>query len=371
MTPQGPILLVGGTRPEVIKLGPVFQAFGQLGALDRVRVVLTGQHVALVQPFLEFFALPVHRSLNVMVDRQSPTHVTISVLREMESLLAEERPACVVVQGDTTSAMAAAIAAHYAGVPVAHVEAGLRSDDLRSPFPEEFNRRAISAVADVHFAPTVRAGVRLRAEGHPEGDILVTGNTSIDALYCALARIGPTDHLVGDRTLLVTAHRRENHAAALRELCLAILRLVAEFPRVRFRYPVHPNPAVRDVVHPMLSGNASVLLENPLGYVEFVRAMRDSYFIVTDSGGVQEEAPALGKPVLIFRDTTERPEAVEAGVAKLVGTRSAGLYAEMRTLLVDPGAYARMTKGGSPYGDGGAGLRIVTELLRRFSGTRV
>jgi len=364
----GPILIVVGTRPEAIKMGPVYHALQDSGLADRTRVILTGQHGELVRPFLELFELPVHENLRVMTPDQSLTHVTVAVLSAMEGVLLRERPCCVLVQGDTTSAMAAAMAAHYAKIPVAHVEAGLRSDDLENPFPEEFNRRAISSLASLHFAPTERARLRLLAEGHRPHDVLTTGNTGIDALYLALKRAttlgGPPP---SKRTVLVTSHRRENHDGGLEALARAIRRAAAARPDIRFVFPVHPNPRVRETVYHALDGVAGVDLCAPLDYVSFVRAMRDAYFLLTDSGGVQEEAPALGKPVLVFRKTTERQEAVEAGVAKLVGTDEEEVFGWICRLLDDHDLYTRMATGGSPYGDGRAAHRIASAIKERLS----
>ena len=356
-------LLVMGTRPEIVKLGPVYREFCRRGLRDRVRVLLTGQHKELATPFLQRFAIEPDCDLVLMTHNQSLTHIAVAVMEGMERFLSSEVPSWVVVQGDTTSAAAAAVAAHLGQSHVAHVEAGLRSGDIWSPYPEEFNRRAISAASSCHFAPTEGARLRLLAEGHPEATVEVTGNTGIDALLMAVEELGPEPPKDWEgKTILVTAHRRESHEEALGALCRALRRLVEGEPDVRVVYPVHPNPNVRRVVELELAGLERVDLRPPLDYLAFVAQMRACDFIITDSGGIQEEAPALGKPVLIFRDTTERPEAVEAGVARLVGTREEDLLAEALLLLRDPKHYKRMATGGSPFGDGHAAERIVTRL---------
>ncbi len=360
------LMIVIGTRPEAIKLAPVAMAAAADGRFA-VQVVRTSQHREMLDQMVEHFELPVAVDLDIMRHDQDLAQVTTAALAGLHQSIGERRPACVVVQGDTTTTFCGALAAVYHRVPVAHVEAGLRTHDRSQPFPEEINRCLTGQLAQVHFAPTDRARDNLRREGVSDGDIHVTGNTAIDALKHTLARQGPSPALAAGRHVLVTAHRRENHGAPLVEICGALRRLVDTFDDVHLRFPVHLSPRVRTTVFEHLDGHPRITLEPPLGYAQFVRAMHQAHFIVSDSGGVQEEAPSLGKPVLVLRESTERPEAVQAGCARLVGTDRDRVFGEASRLLTDPEAYAQMAQARNPFGDGTAGEQIVAHLAERYA----
>ena len=364
------ILHVIGTRPEAIKLAPVILEAEKFPQQIVNRVCSTAQHREILDEVLSLFGIEPHFDLDVMQENQSPNHVAASVMRKLDDLLLAEKPDWVVVQGDTTTAAAAALAAFYRGARVAHVEAGLRSFDKRQPFPEEVNRRIAGIVADLHFAPTQRARDNLLREGAPAESIKVTGNTVIDALHW-VSRL-PCDDVpscakppgAATRIILVTAHRRENWGGPLEEICYALRELAGAYKDgIRIIYPVHPNPNVRDPVHRLLGSEPNIVLTAPLGYLAFVQVMKQSYLLITDSGGLQEEGPALGKPVLVLRNVTERPEAVEAGTAKLVGVRRENIVTEAARLLDDPAAYRLMASATSPYGDGHASQIIIQTLL--------
>jgi UDP-N-acetylglucosamine 2-epimerase (non-hydrolysing) len=354
------LLVVIGTRPEAIKLAPLVRA---IDASDwaRCRVVLTGQHRDLVQPIVEHFAIRVAHDLGAMQHGSSLAEVTARILQGFDALLAAERPDAVFGQGDTVSVLATSLACFFRQVPFAHVEAGLRTGNPLLPFPEEMNRRLASQMTRWHFAPTEVARANLLAEGFDPLRIWVTGNTVIDALQMVLAEPPPAALPVtpGREFVLVTAHRRENHGEAMRRICEAIRTLAALYPQLDFVFPVHPNPAVRETSHRLLGGLANLRLIEPCAYPVFCWLMKGARLILSDSGGVQEEAPALGRPVLVLRDETERPEAVEIGANRLVGTDAARIVAESRALLDDEALYRRMAGAGSPYGDGHASQRIL------------
>lgn len=361
-----------GTRPEVIKLAPVI---GRLGGDERFRLSLvsTSQHRELIEGLLRLFAIRADHDLNVIRPDQTLTDITTRTLAGLDPILRDERPDFLLVQGDTTSAFAGALAAFYHRIPVGHVEAGLRSHDKLHPFPEEINRRMISIVGDLHFAPTESAERNLLREGVDPSKIFVTGNTVIDALQRvhgqngdALGRHLPPEGLAGRRLLLVTAHRREGFEGHLAELCYGLRDLVASYPDLLVLYPVHPNPNVRRVVLPILGGQECIRLVDPLPYEAFVEAMARSHLIITDSGGVQEEAPALGKPVLVFRKVTEREEGVAARGARIVGLSRESLVAEATRLLDDQALYREMTRCRDLYGDGQASRRIHQAILHHF-----
>jgi UDP-N-acetylglucosamine 2-epimerase (non-hydrolysing) len=361
------LMIVLGTRPEAIKLAPVI-----LGARERPEdfetvVVATGQHRELVDQVLGLFDLAVDVSLAIMQPDQRLAYVTGAVLDGVGRAVREWRPDRVVVQGDTTTAFAGALAAFYERVPVAHVEAGLRTYDRGHPFPEELNRRLISHIADDHFAPTAAARQNLLSEGVPAERIRVTGNTGIDALLLTLARHGGHRDLArrAGRTLLLTAHRRENHGAPLEAICRAVQALLDAFPDLRVVWPVHPNPRVSETVRARLGGHPRAELCAPLDYRAFVLAMSEADVILTDSGGVQEEAPSLGKPVLVLREATERLEGVAAGTARLVGTDERAIVEETSALLLHGDRDWRITRGRNPYGDGQAAGRILSALAGR------
>lgn len=369
MSPQPLVSIVLGTRPEAIKLAPVILAF-QRASDFRTRVVLTGQHREMVSQVMELFALAADHDLALMAPKQTLTHVTCAALQGLKQEFEAHRPDLVLVQGDTTTAFASALAAFYEQIPVAHVEAGLRTDDLLDPFPEEANRRLISQLARLHFAPTSQSAANLRASG-VVGEILTTGNTVIDALLL-MAKTAPDWELPGldwnaQRVLLATVHRRENWGDRLQDIGRGFLALLERFPDTALLLPLHRNPTVREPLQALLGSHPRAFLTEPLDYDRLVAAMRGCCLLLTDSGGLQEEAPALGKPVLVLRRTTERPEAVEAGTARLIGTDSATILEQASRLLEDPQAYAAMAQAHNPFGDGAASGRIV-EAARRFLG---
>jgi UDP-N-acetylglucosamine 2-epimerase (non-hydrolysing) len=371
------VMLVFGTRPEAIKLCPLALYLSQHPDFRQVRVCVTGQHRGLLDGALSTFGVTPDYDLDVMSDGQSLAESTARVLSRLDPVLASERPDIVYVQGDTTSALAGALGAFYRGIPVAHVEAGLRTGDLASPFPEELNRVLAGRLCSLHFAPTERAAGNLRLEGVPESALFVTGNTAIDALLwvCGRLRAGqlPGCNVPvipdGKRLILVTAHRRESLGAGLEGICTALLRLAARGD-CEIVYPVHPNPQVRRQVMPRLGNVRGIHLIDPLEYVAFVDLMRRSDLILTDSGGIQEEAPALGKPVLVLRDSTERQEAIEAGTALLVGTNPTVIFDETSWLLDCERARQAMTSAQSPFGNGQACHLISTATLSFFAQKR-
>lgn len=368
------VLTVFGTRPEAIKMAPVVRALDDLPDRVETTVCVTAQHRDMLDQILELFDIHPHHDLRVMEENQSPTQVAAAVLSRLEGVLAAERPDWVLVQGDTTTAATAALAAFYARARVGHVEAGLRTRDRWQPFPEEINRRIVGVLADRHFAPTARARENLLGEHTPPADVLVTGNTVIDALRW-VATHGPRVAHAPEvarrlarggsaKLVLLTAHRRENFGAPLEAICRAV-RTVAERARggVEFVYPVHPNPNVREPVQRILAGMPNVTLTEPLGYAPLVDLLQRAHLVLTDSGGLQEEAPAFGVPVLVLRQVTERPEAIEAGTARLVGTDERHIVGEVERLLDDAGEHARMARAVNPFGDGHASARIVASLL--------
>ncbi|MBX3463928.1 MAG: UDP-N-acetylglucosamine 2-epimerase (non-hydrolyzing) [Planctomycetes bacterium] len=364
------ILVVIGTRPEAVKLAPVVRELRQADWAD-CRVLVTAQHRELLDRTLAFFGVEPDLDLDLMRPAQSPVDFTARCLAAVDPVLAAERPDLVVVEGDTTTVFAAALGAFYRRVPVAHVEAGLRTGDRGQPFPEEANRRLVAQLADLHFAPTAAARDNLLREGIATRGVHVVGNTGIDALQWAVARVdaGAFRPPPGRRRLLVTAHRRENLGAPLGGICAAIARLAAR-PDVDVLWPLHPNPEVRANVDRRLRGAANVHLRGPLDYPDMVAAMLASHVLLTDSGGVQEEGPALGKPVLVLRDDTERPEGVAAGVAQLVGTDPGRIVAAASRLLDDPGAHAAMARVVHPYGVGGSAAAIAAVLRAADLGGR-
>jgi UDP-N-acetylglucosamine 2-epimerase (non-hydrolysing) len=364
------VLSVLGTRPEAIKLAPVVRELARRPGLVS-RVCVTGQHREMLAPVLGLFGMHPDVDLAVMRPDQTPTQVAAAVLAGLERVFADERPDWILVQGDTTTVAAAAWAAYYARIRVGHVEAGLRTGDKWQPFPEEVNRRMASVVADLHLAPTEQARQNLLREGIDPAAIVVTGNPVIDALHwasempCDLSQGALAQLDWGKRILVVTAHRRENHGAPLRQICLALREIATAYPDVAIVYPVHPNPNVTGPVYSLLGQVPGVVLLPPLDYLPFVHLLKRSYLVLTDSGGIQEEAPGLGKPVLVLRNVTERPEALEAGTARLVGTEQASIVREVGLLLDDRGDYASMAHAANPYGDGHAAERIVDALLAR------
>ncbi|WP_343655944.1 UDP-N-acetylglucosamine 2-epimerase (non-hydrolyzing) [Cupriavidus sp.] len=361
------IICVVGTRPEAIKMAPLINALKREAWVD-CRVLATAQHRHMLDQVLGLFGIQPDIDLNIMRPNQSLVELTSRLLVEVDAVLAAECPDAVIAQGDTTTVMTVALACFYRRIPFGHVEAGLRTWDMQNPFPEEMNRVIAGRIAAWHFAPTASSRDNLLREGVRDEEIVQTGNTVIDALLDVVQRCDHMMPAVGDgkRLVLVTSHRRENFGAPFEEVCRAIRHLVETNEDIEVLYPVHPNPNVRDTAHRMLGGMPRVTLTEPLDYLPFVAAMKRAYLILSDSGGVQEEAPALGKPVLVLRRETERPEAVDAGVVKLVGPDFDRILSEAQRLLDDEAAYRDMARGVSPYGDGHASERIVDVLRRHF-----
>lgn len=362
------IICTVGTRPEAIKMAPVILKLKEQPWAD-VRVLATAQHREMLDQVMSFFGIIPDIDLNIMKPNQNLTELTSRLLLELDAVLAHEKPDVVLAQGDTTTVLAMALACFYRKIPFGHVEAGLRTWDMQNPFPEEANRVIAGKLARWHFAPTEGSRQNLLKEGISDSAIVVTGNTVIDALLMTAARELPLDIPLdpSKRLVMVTSHRRENFGEPFREVCRALKYLAQHNPDVQFLYPVHPNPNVKNVAYEFLEGVPNFILCNPLDYAPFVSAMKKCYFLLTDSGGVQEEAPALGKPVLVLRDETERPEAVEQGVVKLVGPNFDRIVSEAQRLLNDENAYHAMARGISPYGDGHASERIVNLLREHFA----
>jgi UDP-N-acetylglucosamine 2-epimerase (hydrolysing) len=369
------ILCVFGTRPEAIKMAPVVQALEHAGHGLRPEVCVTDQHQEMLDQVLDVFGIrPAHR-LGVMREGQSPNQVAARVLDRLPAVLDAVKPAAVLVQGDTTTTFAAALASFHARIPVGHVEAGLRTWRKDAPFPEEINRQMTTSIAEWHFAPTDWARDNLLKAGVSPEQVTVTGNPVVDALRWLAAHEGERKPPVlpalrGGRLLLVTAHRRESFGAPFVELCQALRDLVERNRDIELVYPVHLNPNVQEPVRKILGGLDRVHLLPPVDYLTLVALMQRAYLVVTDSGGIQEEAPSLGKPVLVLRETTERPEGVKAGTARLVGTSRAKIVSEAERLLSDPDAYAAMARAHNPYGDGRAGERIASVLAAAFGAPR-
>jgi UDP-N-acetylglucosamine 2-epimerase (non-hydrolysing) len=368
--PQQPIrvCIILGTRPEAIKLAPVIQQFRKNPLFD-TQVVLTGQHKEMVAQVMQLFNLQADHDLAIMQHGQTLTDITCRSLRGLETLFQELKPQMVLVQGDTTTALAAAIAAFYQQIPVGHVEAGLRTDDIYNPFPEEANRRLISQVTHLHFAPTSLSVEHLERSG-VVGKIYNTGNTVIDALLSVAARqldcpipgLDWSQH----RVILSTVHRRENWGEPLKDIAQGFLRVLEKFPDAALVLPLHRNPTVRVPLTAILGDHPRVFLTEPLDYGALVSAMQRCYLLLTDSGGLQEEAPSLGKPVLVLRETTERPEAVMAGTAKLIGTSSDNIFKEAADLLGNPESYKKMANAVNPFGDGHSSEQIVKIVEEHF-----
>jgi UDP-N-acetylglucosamine 2-epimerase (non-hydrolysing) len=358
-------MLVFGTRPEAIKMCPLVKELKNRNGV-RVVVCVTGQHRQMLDSVLTVFDVVPDYDLSIMQETQTLFDITSRVLLNMKAVLEEVQPDVVLVHGDTTTSFAAALAAFYLQIPVGHVEAGLRTNNLYSPFPEEFNRQGVDIVSAFHFAPTELSRENLLAEGKQPGTIYVTGNTGIDALQTTVRTDYTHPQLEwadASRLILITAHRRENLGAPMHAMFRAIRRVVEDYPDVKALYPIHMNPQVREAAHAELDGCDRIRLIEPLDVLDFHNFLARSYLILTDSGGIQEEAPSLGKPVLVMRDTTERPEGVAAGTLKLVGTDEGVIYEACRVLLEDAVSYGAMSKASNPYGDGHASERIADVLV--------
>ncbi len=364
------VMTIFGTRPEAIKMAPVIKELSKHREIE-VKVCLTAQHREMLDQVVDLFQLPVDYDLDVMKEEQSLYDITARVLRRLEKVLEKEKPDYVLVHGDTTTTFTAALAAFYQQIKVAHVEAGLRTGDLTSPFPEEANRRLTAVLTDLHFAPTERAKENLLKENKKEENIFVVGNTVIDALFATVKKnyhfTDPEIQSIEEhkRIILVTTHRRENLGEPMHQVYRALRRLVSALPDTEVVFPVHRNPLVREAVEEELEGVPGIHLVEPMEYEPFTNLMARSCIVLTDSGGIQEEAPSLGKPVLVLRDTTERPEAIDAGTVKLVGTNENLIYDTAYRLLTDEKEYKAMSEAINPYGDGKAAERIAEALLYR------
>ncbi|MFI3173155.1 MAG: UDP-N-acetylglucosamine 2-epimerase (non-hydrolyzing) [Eubacteriales bacterium] len=361
------IMLVFGTRPEAIKMCPVVKELESRKNFE-VCVCVTGQHREMLHQVLNVFHTRVDYDLSIMKAGQTLFDVTTEVLNKLKAILEKEKPEIVLVHGDTSTTFSAALACFYMGIPVGHVEAGLRTYNIHSPFPEEFNRQAVGVMSAVHFAPTQQAADNLIKEGKNKEQIFITGNTAIDALKETVSESYTHELLEwasDSRLIVLTAHRRENLGQPLHNMFAAIRRIVEEYEDVKVIYPIHMNPAVREVANIHFAHQSRVKLIEPLEVVDFHNFLNASYFILTDSGGIQEEAPSLGKPVLVMRDTTERPEGVEAGTLKLVGTKEEDIYDHFKRLLSDSKEYERMSQASNPYGDGNAS-KYIADILENM-----
>ena len=366
------IAVIFGTRPEAIKMAPVIKELQKYPDIFRPLICVTAQHREMLDEVLKLFAIVPHYDLNIMEDNQSPFEVTAKGLLGVREILEKEKPAMVLVQGDTTTAFAVSLASFYLKIPLGHIEAGLRTNDKYKPFPEEINRQLISVITDLYFVPTQKAKLNLLREGIAKERVFVTGNTVIDALFYVLKKIEnkkgyhwPFPFLESklNRLILVTAHRRESFGKPLKNICYALKKIVKGDKSTTIVYPLHPNPNVQNTVRKILENTERIHLLPPLDYLHFVYLMKRSYLILTDSGGIQEEAPSLGKPILVMRDKTERPEGKEAGVAKLVGTKIDNIVENVEILLNDRKSYERMARAANPFGDGKGAQRIVDILL--------
>ncbi len=361
------VMLVFGTRPEAIKMCPLVLELKRRAGIQTV-VCVTGQHRQMLDTVLEAFRVEPDYDLSIMKDKQTLFDVTTTILERIRSVLETEKPDVVLVHGDTSTTFVTALACFYLHIPVGHVEAGLRTYNLESPYPEEFNRQAVSIISRLNFAPTERSRQNLLNEGKRPETIFVTGNTAIDALKTTVRESYTHPELTwaaGSRLIMITAHRRENLGEPLKHMLRAIRRVVDEHPDVKAIYPIHMNPAIREVAREILNGDDRIHIIDPLDVLDFHNFLARCNLILTDSGGIQEEAPSLGKPVLVMRDTTERPEGIAAGTLKLVGTQEETIYREFTRLLTDPEEYAAMAHASNPYGDGLA-CRRIADILETF-----
>ncbi len=358
------VMLVFGTRPEAIKMCPLVNELKGRSGIQTV-VCVTGQHRQMLDQVMEAFAVKPDYDLSIMKERQTLFDVTTNILNRIREVLEKERPDVVLVHGDTSTTFVTALACFYLQIPVGHVEAGLRTYNIYSPYPEEFNRQAVSIISSYNFAPTELSKQNLLKEGKAEETIFVTGNTAIDALKTTVREDYTHPELqwaAGSRLILITAHRRENLGEPMKHMFRAIRRVCDEHPDIKAIYPIHMNPAVRETADEILGGDERIRIIEPLDVLDFHNFLARSYLILTDSGGIQEEAPSLGKPVLVMRDTTERPEGIDAGTLKLTGTDEEVIYENFRLLLEDPAEYEKMSTASNPYGDGFASRRIADIL---------
>ena len=376
--------MIFGTRPEAIKMAPLYKALSSSPSDIETKVCVTAQHREMLDQVLDVFNINADFDLDLMASKQDLFDVTVNVLSEIKTVLISFKPDIVMVHGDTTTAFASSMACFYLNIPVWHIEAGLRTNDLRAPFPEEFNRQMISKIASKHLAPTESSRNNLLSEGIDSQDILVTGNTVIDALFLVLRKLkedtvkqshvleGLSRQINFDITkedfILITGHRRENFGEGFKQICEALLKLSVDFPKMNFVYPVHLNPNVKTPVNDILGNSSNIYLINPVDYESFVLLMKNCFLVLTDSGGIQEEAPSIGKPVLVLRDVTERPEAIEAGTVSLVGTDPVCIYDNVRRLIENKNLYLEMSNAHNPYGDGNACKRIISLLEEYFHG---
>lgn len=363
------VMTVFGTRPEAIKMAPLVKELKKRKEVECI-VCVTAQHREMLDQVLETFDIVPDYDLNIMQKGQTLTDITVRALKGLEDVIKEVKPNIVLVHGDTTTTFAGALAAFYNQTDIGHVEAGLRTYDKYSPYPEEMNRQMVSSLSDMNFAPTKLSADNLIKEGKKKENIFITGNTVIDAMSTTISddyQNEVFDWVGNDRMILLTAHRRENIGDSMRSIFKAVKRIVTEFPDVKVVYPIHKNPVVRKIANEIFGDCDKVKLIEPLEVFDFHNFMNKSYIILTDSGGVQEEAPALGKPVLVLRNTTERPEGIEAGTLKLTGTDEETIYEETKKLLTSKEEYEEMSKASNPYGDGHASERITDEIIKRYT----
>ncbi|MEH2930384.1 UDP-N-acetylglucosamine 2-epimerase (non-hydrolyzing) [Candidatus Ventrimonas sp. KK005] len=361
------VLVVFGTRPEAIKMCPLIIQMKKTQKIECC-VCLTGQHREMLQQVMDIFRLQTQYNLDIMKTNQTLSMITISIIERIENIIEFENPDLVLVHGDTSTSFAASLAAFYQSVPVGHVESGLRTYNLKSPFPEEFNRQAVDLISELYFAPTESARQNLLREGKDASKIFVTGNTVIDVFPFTIKSDYQNDLLKwaeGSRMILLTTHRRENIGEPMEHIFHAVKNIIEDFPDVKVIYPIHKNPKVRKIANEIFQNVERIQITEPFDVVAFHNVMSQSYLILTDSGGVQEEAPSLGKPVLVLRNTTERPEGIAAGTSKLTGISETDIYQQIRKLLIDKNAYERMSSAANPYGDGHASERI-TEIILQY-----
>lgn len=368
------IAIIFGTRPETIKMFPIISEINKYPHLLNCRIIISGQHREMLDQMLEIFQITPDYDLNIMEQGQSLSSITKNSLLGIEKILKKERPSMVLVQGDTTTTFTGALAAFYQKIKIGHIEAGLRTNNKYYPFPEEINRHLTSVLVDLHFAPTKQSSKNLLSEGVKREDVFISGNTVIDSLFLMIKEkyifrepLLKNKKIFEKNIILVTMHRRENWGEPLRKTCRAINKIIGEYPDVSVIFPLHKNPEIRKNVKEILQNKKDILLLDTLDYDDMINLMSKSYIILTDSGGIQEEGPSLGKPVLVLRDETERPEAVEAGVVKMIGTNEEKVYREVVILLDSKDKYREMSKNINPYGDGRASERIVKKILYNFN----